>query len=158
MIQFRDLKPNYPVYVLNKQDMSISQGMATSVGFPRMELDARTGSNRMVVDITISLGDKSGTYAIPENSAVTYASNDLILATEKQGLAGELEAIINTADQIIDSVARQKENKEKATALLGQINPVYKDKQETELRFKNIEDSVARIEKLVSGLADQFKS
>ena len=38
----------------------------------------------------------------------------------------------NTAEKIIESVPRQKEVIEKSTALLADINPVYKEKKETE--------------------------
>ena len=165
MIQFRDVKPNYPVWVLDKQKMTVTQGTVTSVGFPHMEMDPRTGSNRMVVDVTISLGDRAGTYNIPENLAVTYdMAGGLIIATEKQGLTSELEAMRNTAEQIIKSVDQQKEIMEKATVLLGELSPIHKGQQETEQRFKGLEDSVSgmkgdisEIKNMLSGLTSQFK-
>lgn len=164
MIQFRDVKPNYPVYALDKQKMEFTQGKVTGVGIPHMETDQRTGANRIVVDVTIDLGGKTGTYNIPENLAVAYTAGDLVLATEKSGLTNELEAMRGTAEQIISSVGRQKEIMEKATALLSEISPAHKDRQETEQRFKGIEESVNGlkgdindIKEMLSGLTSQFK-
>lgn len=164
MIQFRDVKPNYPVFVLDKQKMEVAQGKVTGVGIPHMETDPRTGNSRIVVDVTIDVNGRTATYNIPENLAVTYTAGDLVLATEKQGLTSELEAMRSTAEQIINSVDRQKEVMEKATALLGEISPVHKDRQETEQRFKGLEDSVtglkgdiSEIKDMLSGLTSQFK-
>lgn len=36
---FKDIKQNYPVYILNKQDLSLTQGKAVQVPFPRMEMN-----------------------------------------------------------------------------------------------------------------------
>nr|DAW46631.1 MAG TPA: hypothetical protein [Caudoviricetes sp.] len=85
----------------------------------------------MVVDVTIELTGKTATYTIPENLSITYAG-DIVLSTDKNGLAKEVESMKNTAEKIIESVPRQKEVIEKSTALLADINPVYKEKKETE--------------------------
>ena len=38
---FKDIKQNYPVFILNKQDLSLIQGKATQAPFPRMEMRRR---------------------------------------------------------------------------------------------------------------------
>lgn len=56
---FKDIKQNYPVYILNKQDMTFSQGKVISTSFPRYENRSDippsllTSSPQMVIDITI---------------------------------------------------------------------------------------------------------
>ena len=113
---FKDIKQNYPVYILDKQDLSVIQGKATSVSFPRMDMNPKIGKTEMVVDVTIEVNGKTGTYTIPENLSVTYAGN-LVLSTDKQGLSGEIEAMKNNAEQILASVDRQKEILNKASSL-----------------------------------------
>lgn len=145
---FKDIKQNYPVYILNKQDLSLTQGKAVQVPFPRMEMNQKTGKTEMVIDITIEANGKTATYVIPESLSVTYAGN-LILSTDKMSLASEIEAMKNTAEQVLASVDHQKEVLEKSSSLLAELNPVYKEKQETEQRFGKIENSINRMEELM---------
>lgn len=164
MLLFKDIKQNYPIYILNKQEMSMIQGKATAVSFPRVEINQKTGKTEMVVDVTVEADGKVATYAIPENLSITYAGN-IVLATEKTGLASEVEAVVNSAEQIISSVPWANKIKERAPGLLAELNPVYKEKQEIEKRFGKIEDSIGRMEELmkkqqemISGFIKEFKS
>lgn len=145
---FKDIKQNYPVYILNKQDLSLTQGKAVQVPFPRMEMNQKTGKTEMVIDITIEANGKTATYVIPESLSVTYAGN-LILSTDKMSLASEIEAMKNTAEQVLASVDHQKEVLEKSSSLLAELNPVYKEKQETEQRFGKIEGSIGEMKELM---------
>lgn len=155
-MQFKDIKQNYPVYIFNKQDLSFIQGKATQVSFPRVEMNQKTGKTEMVVDITIEINGKTTSYVIPENLSVTYAGN-LILSTDKAGLANEIEAMKTTAEQILASVDHQKEILEKSSSILAQLNPVYKEKQETEQRFGKIESSIERMEELMKKQQDMME-
>lgn len=154
---FKDIKQNYPVYILDKQDLSVIQGKATSVSFPRMDMNPKIGKTEMVVDVTIEVNGKTGTYTIPENLSVTYAGN-LALSTDKQGLSGEIEAMKNNAEQILASVDRQKEILSKTSSLLAELNPVYREKQETEKRFGVIETQVSEVKKSVDEIKDLVTS
>lgn len=91
MLLFKDIKQNYPVYILDTQEFSLIQGKATQVSFPQLEMNQKTGKTEMVVDVTIEANGKMATYAIPESHSVTYAGH-LVLSTEKSGLASEVEA------------------------------------------------------------------
>lgn len=84
---FKDIKQNYPVYILDKQELTISQGKVLSVGFPRTDLLQRptTIPAQTVIDITIENGDKQATYTIPENLSITYAGN---VANDVDGYEG----------------------------------------------------------------------
>lgn len=75
MLLFKDIKQNYPVYILDTQEFSLIQGKATQVSFPRLEMNQKTGKIEMVVDVTIEANGKMATYAIPESHSVTYAAN-----------------------------------------------------------------------------------
>ena len=155
MLLFKDLKNNCPVHILNKQDVSITQGVATSVGFPRMPMSYKPGQNTMVIDVTITADGKTATYEIPENLSVTYANN-LVLATDKAGLAPDIEAIKNTADQVIKSYDSQRERYDKACALLMDVKPEYKEKKETENRLNKMEGSISEIRTMMEKLMESL--
>lgn len=103
MLLFKDIKQNYPVYILDTQEFSLIQGKATQVSFPRLEMNQKTGKTEMVVDVTIEANGKMATYAIPESHSVTYAGH-LVLSTEKSGLTSEVEAQKANAEQVKKSM------------------------------------------------------
>lgn len=148
MILFKDIKQGYPVYILDTQDLTLTQGKATQVSFPRMEMNQKSGKAEMVVDVTIEANGKTATYAIPENLAITYAGN-IVLSTDKQGLSAEVEAQKANAEQILASASKAQSIIDKAPALLAELNPIYKEKQATEQRFGKIEQSIAGVENLM---------
>ena len=154
---FKDVKQNYSVYILNKQDISITDGKVISVGFPHMDLNSKPsmGQSQMVIDVTIESNSKTATYTIPENLSVTYAG-DIVLSTDKQGLIMEVESMKSTAEKILESVPKQQQVVEKTTALLADLNPIYKEKKETEQRFTKLEQSISRMEATVTNFINSF--
>lgn len=155
MLQFKDVKQNYPVFILNKRELTVTQGKVTAAAFPRLDLNPqKTAANQtqMVVDITIEVNGKTATYTIPEQLSVTYAG-DIVLSTENTGLISEVEAMKTSAEQVLASVDHQKEVLEKSSALLAELNPIYREKQETEKRFSAIEETVTG----VKGSVDELK-
>lgn len=167
MLSFKDIKQNYPVFILDKQEMAFIQGKVTSVSFPHY--DANVGqmpgsSTQMVVDVTVEANGKTATYVIPESASITKAGN-VVLATERESLVHEIEALKVSSEQVIASVDYHKKVVEKSSELLKELNPVYREKEESEKRFKAIEGSVAemgaRVSELKTILTDfvkEFKS
>ena len=121
---FKDIKQNYPVYILDKQEVTLTQGKVTSVSFPHIDTNMPSYNSvsnpQMVVDVTIEANGKAATYTIPESLSITYAGN-LILSTDKQSLINEVEALKNGAEQVLASVEHNKTIVEKASALLSEM-------------------------------------
>lgn len=155
MLLFRDIKQNYPVHILDTQEFSYVMGKATGVSFPRMEVNQKTGKTEMVIDVTVEAGGKTATYTIPENLSVTYAGN-LVLSTDKSGLTADAESVKNKAEQILASAPHAKKIIEKAPSIFAEINPVYRERQETEQRFSKIEGSVEEMRSSVSEVKDML--
>lgn len=164
MILFKDLKPNYPVFILNTQDITFAQGKVLSVSFPHFDMNNQIGNigsnpSQMVVDITIEYEGKNSTYVIPENLSITRTGNsNLILATEKEGIVREVEALKSSSEQILSSVDYHKGVVEKTDKLLSEFSPVFKEKQENEQRFKKIEGSVSEMKNMLENFIKEFKS
>lgn len=166
-MMFKDIKQNYPVFIFNKQDLSVVQGKVVATTFPHVDVNAQkvtptaisptnSISTQMVVDVTIEAGGKTATYTIPESLSVTYAGN-IVLSTDREGISREVEALKSSAEQVLLSVEKQKEIVEKTTALLAELNPVYKEKKENEERFTKIESSVAEMKTMLSNFIKEFK-
>lgn len=163
---FRDLKQNHPIYILDKQDGSYSEGVVTEVSFPHYDQNFRNNNGMnmpvmgqqnaaMVIDVTIKSGDKTATYSIPENLSVSYA-NSLVIATEPKELLKDIEGMRRTADQIIASVPKQEQIRDRAIKLLTELNPEYRDKRETEERFGKIEKSIDEMKGMFTDFLKQW--
>jgi hypothetical protein len=166
-MNFKEIKPGYPVYILDKQGLTVVEGKVTAVGFPYYPVPKEPAAigatphtmqpQGMSIDITIDAGGKTATYTIPEHLSVTYAGN-IVLSTDQQGLTREVEAMKNAAQQVLDSMNRQKEIIAAASGLLEQLSPVYKERAATEKRFAALEGAVSEIKGLIQGLANEFKN
>lgn len=157
MLQFRDMRQNSSIYIFDKSNIVVKTGKITSASFPKMEYNPQTGQQQTMITFGIEVEGKSSTYAIPETLTVTYAG-DLVIATEKTALLNEIEMMSNAAIQFLNSVdnliEQNKDVKEKTSVLLSELNPAFKEKQETEKRFNGIEQRFGKVEESV----DEIKS
>lgn len=149
MIQFKDLKQGYNIYILNRRTVEIKQGKVMSVSFPRYEAGGGLNNTRMVVDVSVGVDGNTATYVMTDSSCLTYA-NDLVIATEKAGLLQEIEALKSNAEQVLATVDNQKEIIKKTTELLSDINPGFKQMKETDERFGKIEGEVRELKNMIS--------
>nr|DAN22435.1 MAG TPA_asm: hypothetical protein [Bacteriophage sp.] len=69
----------------------------------------------------------------------------------------EIEAMKNNAEQVIASVDKQKQILEKANTLLSELNPVYKEKKETDLRFSKIENSISEMKDMFANFLNTYR-
>lgn len=156
-MQFKDIKQNNPVYILDLDEFRLIQGKATAVSFPHTQRNPKTGEMFMAVDVTIEADGKTADYTIPEHQSVSYAGN-LVLSTDKIGLVGDVESAKSRSEQLLASVDKARSIIEKASDLLAELNPELKEKQETEKRFGKIEDSIERMETMMSNFIKKFEN
>lgn len=175
-MQFKDIKQNFPVYILDKSSVELIKGKVTATAFPRPDSQNnfnlpngnygtvvpqlnQSNGQRMVIDLTIDAGGRSATYTVSENASVNYAGN-LVIATEQSLLVSEVEAIKNSAEQALapERLEQLKQSLEKSTSLLSELNPAFKQQQEYDARFKNLEGSVGELKDMMKNFIKEFKS
>lgn len=173
---FKDIKQNFPVYILDKSSVELIKGKVTATAFPRPDLQSnfsapnanygtvvpqlnQNSGQRMVIDLTIEAGGRTATYTVSENASVNYAGN-LVIATEQSLLTSEVEAIKNSAEQALapERLEQLKQSLEKSTSLLSELNPAFKQQQEYDTRFKNLEGSVDELKDMMKNFIKEFKS
>ncbi len=136
---FREIKQGYPVYILDKDALKVTQGKTTGVSFPR--IDTQSGGAKTVVDVSIEANGTTATYTIPDGSAVAF-SNSLVLSTDQYCLIAEVEKMKADAESVLASIDRQKNIIDKSEELIAELNPAFKERRETERRFEKIESHV----------------
>ena len=68
---FKDIKQNCPVYILNKQDMTFTEGKAARVGFSKMEMNPKTGKTEMIIDVDVEANGVTANYAFPDSLSLS---------------------------------------------------------------------------------------
>lgn len=155
MLQFRDIKQGYPVYILDRQKFEVAQGKVTSAGFPRLESNPAAGKTQMVVDVVIDGGDgRTASYVIPEALSVTYAG-DLVLSTERAGLVGEVEAMASEARKALSMAERHRAVVDKAPELLAELDTEHKAARETDRRLTALEGTLGEMREMMREMMER---
>lgn len=155
MLQFRDIKQGYNVYILDRRKFEVRQGKVASAGFPRMETNPAAGRTGMVVDVVIDGGDgRTASYVIPEALSVTYAG-DLVLSTERSGLIGEVEAMVSEAEKALSQVERNRAIVDRAPDVLAGLDTEHKAARETDRRLTALEGTLGELRDMMRRMVDK---
>lgn len=91
---------------------------------------------------------------IPEALSVTYAG-DLVLATERAGLVGEVEAMTAKAEQGLAAADRYREIIDRAPALLAELDTEHKAARETDRRLTALEGTLDELREMMRRMVDK---
>ncbi len=141
---FRELKSGYPVYLLDRNALKYEQGKVMAVGMPHADLQAGN-FGKMLVDVTIQTDGKQNTYSVCDTEQTAYAGN-LLIATGKDCVVNEVRAINAQAEETLSKVSAAKNTVAACKDLLEELDSTFKERQETELRFRKIDERFGGIE------------
>lgn len=144
---FKDLKTGYPIHLLDRNSLTYNQAKVMAIGMPHTD---RQSFSKMLVDITIQNNDgKQNTYSVAETESIAYANN-LLITTDKEFVINEVRAINTQAEETLSKVDELKSKVNSCKNLLAELDTSYKDKQETEKRFRTIEEKMDKILSAIS--------
>lgn len=154
---FKDLKIGYPVYIFHKDgEKRITQGKVTAISPSRLPQTPSLQTMQLVVDVTIDDGGSSRTYAIPDNTSVTY-TNGLVLSTDREGVIREVEILRNQCADELAKIDEYRKSVSECEKILAEWNPVFREKRETEERFSKLETSMSDLKSMMSGLIKELR-
>lgn len=146
---FKELKEQSPIYVLDKNLVNVTKGKVVSIKPGKTNPQMLGG---FILEFTIEYNGITQVFAIPDHLSVTYTGNNLILSTDSQGLIPELDKIIKDNENILNNIDSIKSGITKAKNLKMDLDPSYKEKQQTEERFSKIESSITEIKDMLQQL------
>lgn len=154
---FKDLKIGYPVYIFHKDgEKRITQGKVTAISPSRLPQTPSIQTMQLVVDVTIDDGGSSRTYAIPDNTSVTY-TNGLVLSTDREGVIREVEILKNQCAEELAKIEEYRKSVSECEKILTEWNPVFREKRETEERFSKLETSMSDLKNMMAGLIKELR-
>ena len=152
---FKDIKQGYPIYFLDRENVSYYQGKVVSVAVPRYD-NVNGVQSGLVVDVTIEANGQTRTYTIPEASTIAYASN-ITLSTDKDGILREVEALKNVSEEALAKMGKHKETVTKCHTLLEELNPIFAEKRAQDRRIEGIESEVKSLGTMLKDFINEFK-
>lgn len=140
-MQFKDLKQNNTVFILNKQSVEVFNGKVTSNPTqPHYDSKFNNGSVQ-VVDVNVEFGGSTYQYVFQHDSEVGYDRN-LILTTNRDIIIREIEMIKEAADKNIELMPKYQSDSAKCADILATFDPRIKEKQENDRRLTKLESSM----------------
>lgn len=142
---FKELKSNYPIFLLDRATLKFEQAKVMNVQ-PNYQ---SVNMNRIEVNVTIQNKEgKQNTYAVADSEQSAYAGN-LFISTSKDCIINEVNALKNASEEVLSKVEEHKQTVEKCKELLGELDTTFRDQQRTNQRLDKMENKLDEIFKFV---------
>ena len=159
IMTFKDLKPGYQVYILRKdiEGFNVNTGKVVNISpsrFPQSQGNFQ--AMQMVVDVTIEENGASKTYTTPDSLSVTYAGNELVIATERDGILREVENIKAQSEEELSKTEQRRNAVAQCEKILMEWNPVLAEKKRQEERIGTLEKGMGELKEMVRTLVNKL--
>lgn len=127
-------------YILNKGEKpTVKIGQVVSVSTPQPKFPTQFNAmqpfqqTEMLVDVQVKCGDETIDFQkLPANGEV-FAYNNAIVSDKKEAILSEIEGMLQSSKQIIESVPYHQSVMENCNSILRELNPQFaKEKQQEE--------------------------
>ena len=140
-MMFKELKSGYPIYLFDRASLQYEQAKVMSV----QQNFTPSNFGKMEVNITIQTKDgKQNTYSVTDTEQTAYA-NTLLIATSKDCVINELNALKSNSEEALNKVDEHKKIVEECGKLLSELDTSFRDQQRTNERLDNLENKLDKI-------------
>lgn len=141
----KDCQKGYPIFILNRNDITATQGKIIDVSRPHF--DNRNPSNTtMVIDVTVEIDGKQTSFVMSEGSTIAYTDN-LVLSCDRADILHEVEAICSRNEEELKQTSIREQTVKKCHAIIEDWNPAVKQQRETDERITKIENALVTLQK-----------
>ncbi len=162
-MQFKDVKQNHPVYILNTDEIKAINGKVINVSqpyfptpqqFSHQQSFSTTNTQRMV-DLTIEYDGRTQTFSVPENSQVVNAPS-MVISCDREGIIREVEAIKTTKEERLKNREKDEKDLKACEDILSNWNPEFAAKKEQEKRLSEMENKIGNMENMMKKLYESL--
>ena len=159
---FSTLRKGSSIYILDRTNTpEVKVGYVENVSMPRpmyptYNPSVSLGTNMsQVVDMKIRIDDDTKEFCVPSTLSI-HSYGDYTLSENKEGMISEVDSLLQSSKDIINSIDKHKANITAYEDILKTLNPVYAKEQERDTaistlssRVDGIQDSLDRLELLL---------
>ena len=150
---FQGLRQNSLFYVLEKNDdIKLKVGQVVSVSNPQPKYNQfqptmpYNQQQEMVVDVKVKLGDETVEFKqLPATLSISD-NNSVVVSESKEAMSAEVEAMLRTSKNILDSVPYHEKTMAKWDTILRELNPQFAKEKEQEEKINALEGKMEGIE------------
>lgn len=148
---FQGLQQGATLYILYKNEPRIERGRIVSANthMPQFNPTQPMGVlNGMVTDITVSVGNETIPFAgLPASaSSANFPDKGIFISEEQGAVAGELSAMRDNSQRIVDSYETHKALRDKCEALLVSFDPT----KQQDARIAGLESKLDKLTGLLT--------
>lgn len=112
------------------------------------------------VDISVKVNDASLRFEKLDSGAaiMTYPTENTVVASSREAMAGEVEAMIRNSRQIIDSIPYHRSVLESCDGMLRKLNPQFAKEKEQEEKLGALEGKVTSMETTLTDIRNMLTS
>ena len=150
---FKGLRTGGLFYVLEKgEELKLKIGHVVSVSNPQPKYNLMstmpTYSNQpeMVVDVKVKVGEENVDFKQLNANMNIANSGNVVVSDSKEAMSAEVEGLLRTSRQIIESVPYHEKVILSCDAMLRELNPQFAKEKEQEEKIGMLEEKMGNIE------------
>ena len=148
----KDCQKGYPIFLLNRNDIVVSQGKIVDVSRPHFD-NRNPTSTSMVIDVTVEIDGKQTSFVMPESANVAYTDN-LVISCDRTDIMREVEAICNRNEEELKQTSVREQTVKKCKTIIEEWNPAIRQQRETDERMSKMEKEMGQMR---SDVNDKFE-
>lgn len=157
---FQGLRQGGLFYILDKgEDVSLKVGQVVSVSNPQPRY-SNFGSPMygaqpdMVVDVKVKVADEVIEFKQLNASINIANSGSMVVSDSKEAMSAEVEGLMRSSKQIIDSVSYHEKVVTSCDAMMRELNPQFAKEKEQEEKIGALEERMGNIDDKLSAMFD----
>lgn len=157
---FQSLRQNSLFYVLEKNDdIKLKVGQVVNVSNPQpkysqFQTSMPYNQQEMVVDVKVKLGDETVEFKqLPATLSISD-NNSVVVSESKEAMSAEVEAMLRTSKNILDSVPYHEKTMAKCDIILRELNPQFAKEKEQEEKIGALEERMGNIDDKLNKMFD----
>lgn len=160
---FSAMRSGSPFYILEKSDeprLKIGSVVSVSQTQPKFanSFVPNQQYGEMIVDVVVKVGDEEiKLEKLPSNlSIANFGANGIVVSESREAMNTEVEGMLQTSRQIIESVPYHQKVVEMCDVMLRDLNPSFKKEKEQEEKIGLLEKKMSGMEGTLSDIREML--
>ena len=158
---FQGLRTGGLFYVLEKGDeLKLKIGHVVSVSNPQPKynqmstIPSYSNQPEMVVDVKVKVGEENVDFKQLNANMNIANSGNVVVSDSKEAMSAEVEGLLRTSRQIIESVPYHEKVILSCDAMLRELNPQFAKEKEQEEKIGMLEERMSNIDDKLNKMFD----
>lgn len=155
---FQGVRQGSLFYILEKGDeLNLKTGQVVNVSNPQpkfnpLPITQPYGQSEMVVDIKVKVGEDTLEFKQLGANQTIANSGNVVVSDSREAMSAEVEGLLRTSRQIIDSLPYHEKVLVSCDAMLRELNPTFAKEKEQEEKIGALEEKMNGIEGTLSDM------